>query len=118
MKFRATTLPLELVEFVKNNTSSKEQLGIPVGHRYVMNPRHAYGFQYNDGEVGPHYLPYTSYVAYRECFKRVDWMDEHCQPITYRQAIERMIMVHREHLSHLYQELKKELYHVERSQEG
>lgn len=105
MKFKRTTPPMQLVEFVKNNTFSEVQLGIPIGHRYVMSPRAPYGFQYNNDEVGPHYLSYNSYIAYKECFKIVDWLDEHDQPITQEQAVRKLIMVHREILSQLYTEL-------------
>lgn len=106
MKFKPTTPPLQLVEFVKNNTFSKVQLGIPKGHRYVMSPRMAYGFQYNNNEVGPHYLSYHSYIAYKECFKVIEWWDEHDRPLTHKQVLQKLIMVHREILSNLYKEFK------------
>jgi len=106
MKFKPTTPPMVLVEFVKDNTFSKVQLGIPKGHRYVMSPRMPYGFQYNNNEVGPHYLPYNSYIAYKECFKVIEWLDEHDRPITYKEALKRMIMIHRDTLSKLYKEMK------------
>jgi len=114
MKFKPTTPPMVLVEFVKDNTFSKVELGIPKGHRYVMSPRMAYGFQFQswEQEIGPHYLPYTSYMKFKECFKIIDWLDEHDKPITHKQAIERMIMVHRETLSKLYQELKDASSHT------
>jgi len=106
MKFKPTTPPMVLVEFVKNNTFSEVQLCIPIGHRYVMNPRSAYGFEYDGKDVGPSYLPYNSYIAYKECFKVIDWLDQNYQPITYKQAVQRMIMIHREILANLYKELK------------
>jgi hypothetical protein len=105
MKFKRSTPPMQLVEFVKNNTFSEVQLGIPIGYRYIMDPRMGYGFLYNDEVVGPHYLPYASYLAYKECFKVLEWLDGYGRPITYKQAIQKQIMVHREILSHLYKEL-------------
>jgi len=109
MKFKPSTPPMVLVEFVKDNTFSKVELGIPKGHRYVMSPRMAYGFQFQswEHEIGPHYLPYNSYIKFKDCFKVIEWLDEQDRPITYKEALKRMIMVHRETLSKLYQEFKE-----------
>jgi hypothetical protein len=105
MKFKKCRHPYFIAKYVKHNTFSEVQLGIPIGSKYLMNPENAYGYNYDLDCIGYRCIKYTSYLQYKDCFEIVAWSDGHGNKISYRDALINIIMVKRQELSGLYHQL-------------